>query len=164
VKEKNKAPTPSPTPKPPEAPPLNPDPPPHPPAKPDVRAGFHQHFSAQEKQQLLNELHPGNPHPAPHEPGTIDGFPTHVFVEHGHGVTQEFQDLVNAHGIDLTPQQYDDAYHYVEPIVGGRFFLDDPMYRMNDGDLGISRAGNAVWNPEAVRAYLHWLNINGFES
>jgi hypothetical protein len=115
------------------------------------------------------QVHGGhNPH-APHLPHVPQGqehppgavFLSRNFVEHGHGITQEYVDVANQHGIRLSGEEAFRAYNYVNAHVHGHFFTDDPTSRMADGNWGISRPGWTSWTPQERFWFHHWLVTNG---
>jgi hypothetical protein len=113
------------------------------------------------------QIHEGTTGHGPHGPGTHGhqhtGFvDREVFVEHGHGVTQELQDMHEQMGIHLTPEQHYAEYQYLVKIHGDNIFVGDPMYTMHNGDFGISHSGHVLWAP-GVQANDHrWLKMHGF--
>lgn len=93
----------------------------------------------------------------PEKPDYVDGFNTHITVEAGHGYTDELQDLASQNGITLSDNQAWDAYQQMAHQFGGNLLSDDPSYVRVAGDYGISRPGDATWNPAAVHFFHQWL-------
>lgn len=112
-------------------------------------------------------IHDGTNGHGPHGPGTHGHHHTgfvgrEVFVEHGHGVTQELQDINGQLGVHMTPLQSYDAYHYLNSIHHGHFFTTDPSYVLPNGDFGISTSKTTKWAPGVLADYHHYLRVNGF--
>jgi hypothetical protein len=100
-------------------------------------------------------------HQRGHTPGFVAGFAVQSQVAPGDGYTQKLQGLAAQKHITLSPSESYRAYRFVNRDVHGKFFTDDPSYKMANGDYGISRAGSARWVPRALIDFRHWLETNG---
>lgn len=81
-------------------------------------------------------------------------------IESGHGPTQELVELVAKAQYDLSPVQSYDLYKHLEDVFGGKFFEENAMYQMGNGDYGIKAAGELTWRPEVIDAIADWLKKN----
>jgi hypothetical protein len=94
-------------------------------------------------------------------PGTVEGFNPTAHIANGEGFIQAMGNEATQHGAHLTDaQEYELYKHMQHTFPKGDFFTNEHAYRMADGNFGISRPGDAQWNPAALNEMNSWLTNN----
>lgn len=108
-----------------------------------------------------NHNNHGGAHEKHPRPGIVDGYHTHVQIDHGEGYQQSLTDLAAQKHIYLSNTQSWQLYEHLNDKFHGKFLTNNPSYRMNNpGEWGISRPGASTWNPAVIHEMNRWLEQN----